>query len=57
MKKLLPGLLTALVGAIVCREVYARGFNRGVGECKKVINMTMNVTDIISKKENEKEED
>lgn len=58
MKKLLPGLLVALVGGLLCRESYARGFNKGVDECKSVVNMLMDVNEIISKKkENEKEED
>ena len=58
MKKLLPGLLVALVGGLLCRESYARGFNKGVDECKRVVNMSMDLTEIISKKkENEKEED
>ena len=59
MKKLLPGLLVALVGGLLCRESYARGFNKGVDECKRVVlSMSNDLTRIISKeKENEKEEE
>lgn len=57
MKKLLPGLLVALVGGLLCRESYARGFNKGVDECKKVVNMSNDLTEIILRKqENEKED-
>ena len=50
MKKYLLGLLTGIGGALVLREAYAKGFNKGVKECSDKIDFIAEVQKIKNKK-------
>ena len=49
MKKYLLGLLTGIAGALVLRETYAKGFNKGIKECGDRLDFIAKVQDLKKK--------
>ena len=51
MRKYLIGAVGALIGVFAVREAYAKGFNKGVDECKDRLEFAISI------KEKEKKDD
>ena len=49
MKKYLLGILTGITGALVLREAYAKGFNKGLKECGEKLDFIAKVQDLKKK--------
>lgn len=54
--KTLLGAVLGVLGCVVLREAYAKGFNKGVEECINLMESTLDVVETVKKKENEDEE-
>jgi hypothetical protein len=55
MKKVMSALLPGAIAALVCREIYTIGFNKGMKEANKKWHFAINVNETVKKKY-EKEE-
>lgn len=55
MKKVMSALLPGAIAALVCREIYTIGFNKGMKEANKKWQFAINVNETVKKKY-EKEE-
>lgn len=53
MRKYLFGIFTGIVGALVIREAYAKGFNKGVKECSDKLDFIAEVQKLNKKKDGE----
>ena len=53
MNKYLFGIFTGIVGALVVKAAYAKGFNKGINECKDRLELAINIQEINKKKDGE----
>lgn len=51
MRKYLFGIFTGIVGALVIREAYAKGFNKGIKECSEKLDFIAKVQELNKKDE------
>ena len=54
--KTLLGAILGILGCVVLREAYAKGFNKGVEECKKSLEGSMDIIKAVKDSENKEEE-
>ena len=49
MKDVTKGILIAITGAIICRECYACGYNKGWKDCLEKLNLMVKVKEAVEK--------
>ena len=54
--KTLLGAILGVLGCVVLREAYAKGFNKGAEECKKSLEGSMDIIKAVNDSENKEEE-
>ena len=54
MKDVTKGFLITVAGAIICREFYARGYNKGIDECTRIARTAINVKKAVEKENEER---